>query len=315
MRCAIYIRVSGKRQLKGVSLEDQLRACREHAMRNGWSIVEPLYVEPGRSAFTENLSKRVAFQQLLADARRKLFDVVLVYKLDRFARKVLIQYQAAAELERCRVQIASATEPIDRKTTAGRMTFGMLAVAAEAYSDQLSERMRDTRQAEARQGRHVGPVPVGYVRGPDGKLQPSPHVPDRGAVETGFQLYASGNESTRTVALKLNAEGYTWPRHDGTRAPFHKDGVVEMLQNPVYIGRIDAAGVVVEHAHEPFIEQTTWDAVQAIMRERAAKSPFGGRTSVATVQRQEALLVDLAYCANCGARLWYLGNPRCSYRC
>ena len=40
----------------------------------------------------------MAFQQLLADARRKLFDVVLVYKLDRFARKVLIQYQAAAEL-------------------------------------------------------------------------------------------------------------------------------------------------------------------------------------------------------------------------
>ncbi|HEU5103982.1 MAG TPA: recombinase family protein [Roseiflexaceae bacterium] len=93
MRCAIYIRVSGKQQVKDVSLEDQLRACREYALRQGWTIIEPLYVEPGRSAFTENLAKRVAFQQLLADARRKLFDVVLVYKLDRFARKVLIQYQ------------------------------------------------------------------------------------------------------------------------------------------------------------------------------------------------------------------------------
>jgi site-specific DNA recombinase len=169
MRCAIYIRVSGKQEVKGVSLDDQLRACREYALRQGWTIIEPLYVEPGRSAFTENLAKRVAFQHLLADVRRKLFDLVLVYKLDRFARKVLIQYQAAAELERCRVQIASATEPIDRKTAAGRMTFGMLAVAAEAYSDQLSERMRDTRRAEARQGRHVGPVPVGYIHGSDGK--------------------------------------------------------------------------------------------------------------------------------------------------
>src|SRR5258706_1425463 len=140
MRCAIYIRVSGRQQLKGVSLEDQLRACREHARRQSWTVVEPCYVEPGRSAFTENLSKRVAFQQLLADARRKLFDMVLVYKLDRFARKVLVQYQAAAELERCRVRIASATEPIDRQTAAGRMTLGMLAVAVEADSDQLSER-------------------------------------------------------------------------------------------------------------------------------------------------------------------------------
>jgi len=56
-----------------------------------------------------------------------------------------------------------------RAAAAGRMTFGMLAFAAEAYSDQLSERMRDTRRAEARQGRHVGPVPVGYIRGSDGK--------------------------------------------------------------------------------------------------------------------------------------------------
>src|SRR5215216_377558 len=105
MRCVIYIRVSGKRQVTGVSLEDQLRACREHAQRHSWTIVE-VYIEPGRSAFSENLSKRVAFQQLLMDARRKLFDVVLVYKLDRFARKTLLQYQAAAELERHKVQIA-----------------------------------------------------------------------------------------------------------------------------------------------------------------------------------------------------------------
>ena len=315
MRCAIYIRVSGKQQVKGVSLDDQLRACREYALRQGWTIIEPLYVEPGRSAFTENLSKRVAFQHLLADARRKLFDVVLVYKLDRFARKVLIQYQAAAELERYRVQIASATEPIDRKTAAGRMTFGMLAVAAEAYSDQLSERMRDTRRAEARQGRHVGPVPVGYIRGSDGKLQPAPHTPDREAVQVGFQLYATGNESARTVTIKLNEAGYTWPRPDGTRMPFHKDGVVEMLQNPVYIGHIKAAGAMVENAHAPLIDHATWDIVQTIMRERAAKSPFGGRSSVDVIQRHEALLIDLAYCANCGARLWYACNPRCAYRC
>lgn len=117
------------------------------------------------------------------------------------------------------------------------------------------------------------------------------------------------------MILKLNAAGYTWPRHDGSRAPFHKDGVVEMLQNSVSIGRIDAAGVVVEHAHEPLVEQATWDAVQRIMRERAAKPPFGGRSSVTTVQRQEALLIGLAHCANCGERLWYLCNPRSSYRC
>ena len=50
----------------------------------------------------------------------------------------------------------------------------------------------------------------------------------------GYQLYATGNESTRTVTIKLNEAGYTWPRPDGTRMPFHKDGVVEMLKSCLY---------------------------------------------------------------------------------
>jgi site-specific DNA recombinase len=314
MRCAMYIRVSSRQQVKGISLDDQVRACRAHAERMGWSVVEPLYIEPGRSAYTERLDKRVAFQQMLSDAKRKLFDVVLVYKLDRFARKTLVQYQAAAELERYKVQIASATEPIDRKTAAGRMTFGMLAVAAEAYSDQLSERMKDVRRAEVRQGRHVGPVPVGYVRGSDGRLKPSPNDADVAAVKSAFAWYRTGNESSLSLARRLNDAGFSWPRFDGTRAPFHKDGVVELLQNPVYIGRIVAAGEIAEHAHEPLIDVATWNAVQAILAERRAKSPHGGRTSVGPIQRQEGLLIDLAYCSNCGSRLWYIGT-RQRYRC
>lgn len=273
-----------------------------------------LYVEPGRSAYTERLEKRVAFQQMLEDARKKHFDAVLVYKLDRFARKTLVQYQAAAELERYRVQIASVTEPIDRKTAAGRMTFGMLAVAAEAYSDQLSERMRDVRRAEARQGKHVGPVPAGYIRRSDGKLQPSPESVDTEPIQMAFAWYASGNESALTLTRRLNAAGNTWARHDGTRAPFLKDGVIELLQNPVYIGRITAAGVVVEAAHEPLVDRAIWDAVQAIIAIRRAKSPSGGRSSMTTVQRQEGMLIDLGYCSNCGAPLWYLNNPQRYYR-
>ena len=52
------------------------------------------------------------------------------------------------------------------------------------------------------------------------------------------------------------------------------------------------------------INSTVEDA-EKIMRERAMKSPFGGRSSVGTIHQQEGLLIDLACCANCGARLWY----------
>lgn len=85
-----------------------------------------------------------------------------------------------------------------------------------------------------------------------------------------------------------------------------------MLQNFMYIGRIQAAGAMIENAHAPLIDHATWEMVQTIMRERAAKSPCGGRSSVDVVQRHEALLIDLAYCASCGARLWYASNPGCA---
>jgi len=114
-RAAIYIRVSDRRQVQGVGLEEQERACRAHAAREGWMVVQ-VYVEPGRSAYTENLTKRLAFQHMLDDAKAGRFDIALVYKLDRFARKVRLQYNAAADLERLGVQIVSATEHIDRHT-------------------------------------------------------------------------------------------------------------------------------------------------------------------------------------------------------
>lgn len=62
---------------------------------------------------------------------------------------MLIQYQAAAELERCKVDVKSATEPIDRKTASGRLTFGMLVVIAKVQSDQLSEKVRRSQTTKA----------------------------------------------------------------------------------------------------------------------------------------------------------------------
>lgn len=227
---AIYLRVSSAKQVDGVSLEDQEVRCRAYAQQQGWTVVA-LYSEAGRSAFTDHLVKRIAFQQMLDDAARHKFDIVLVYKLNRFARKVIVQHQAAAELEKHKIQIASVTESIDRKTASGRLNFGILAVLAEAQSDQLSEKMRDTRHAEARQGRHTGPVPVGFVR-QAGKL-----IPDYDyivGVKRAFQLYATRQYSFERVCDMLTQEGYAMPNG----RPFTKFQMAEMLRNPVYIGRI-----------------------------------------------------------------------------
>lgn len=289
IRCAIYRRVSSPKQKDGVSLLDQESICRAYAVSKGWIVVGD-YVEAGKSAFTEKLTKRTAFQQLLRDAQARMFDIVLVYKMNRFARKVLIQYQAAADLERCKVEIASATEPIDRKTASGRLTFGMLAVIAEAQSDQLSEKMRDTRAAEARQGRHVGPIPTGFRR-ENGVLIP---VESIAAVQLAFNLYATRVESYTTVADALNNAGY---RTNGGQG-FSKFQVAEMLGNPVYMGRVRCKGQEYPGQHAPVIDQALWDTVQREIQRRVRGSGLRQPSS-------PALLSGLARCSNCGETMWY----------
>ena len=291
MRVALYLRVSSPRQADGVSLADQEAVCRAYAERLGWRVVE-VYTEAGRSAFTERMEKRVAFQQLLADARARKFDYALVYKLNRFARKALIQFQAGAELERYKVEIKSATEEIDRKTASGRLNFGVLAVIAEAQSDQLSEKMRDTRAAEARGGRHVGPIPLGFTRDA-GVLQPNDQAD---VARLAFDLYATKSESYTSVADALNAAGHVTPRG----RPFTKFQVEEMLKNPVYIGRVRCNGKEYPGAHEGIVDADTWATVQAEIARR------GGGNHGQRAASRPAMLSGLARCSNCGAPMWYM---------
>ncbi len=291
MRVALYLRVSSPRQKDGVSLSDQEAVCRAYAAQQGWRVVQ-VYTEAGRSAFTERMEKRAAFQQMLSDARQRQFDVALVYKLNRFARKVLIQYQAAAELERCKVEVKSATEPIDRKTASGRLTFGMLAVIAEAQSDQLSEKMADTRAAEARAGHHVGPVPLGFDR-VGGVLVPNDQAE---AVRMAFDLYATRQASFSSVAEALNAAG----RRTSTGKSFTKYQVEEMLKHPAYVGRVRCRGVEHDGAHASIIPAETWAAVQAEIARR------GGGNHGQRAASQPAMLSGLARCSNCGAAMWYM---------
>src|SRR5687768_9821207 len=83
---AIYVRVSSKEQVEGYSLDAQRRACRELCASRGYQVVAE-YADEGLSAHTDNLTKRPGFAQMLADAEGGRFGVIVVHKMDRFARK------------------------------------------------------------------------------------------------------------------------------------------------------------------------------------------------------------------------------------
>ena len=86
---ALYVRVSSKEQVEGYSLDVQRRACRDLCTGRGDTVVAG-YADEGVSARTDNLAKRLAFTRLMADAQAGHFGMIVVHKMDQFARKLRV---------------------------------------------------------------------------------------------------------------------------------------------------------------------------------------------------------------------------------
>src|SRR6266851_1900090 len=114
MRVAIYARVSTSNNGQDPSM--QTRELREYAERRGWTVAGE-YVDSGVSGTKE---KREALDRLMADAHRRKFDVVAVWKFDRFARSVSHLLRALETFKVLGIEFVSLSESLDTATPAGR---------------------------------------------------------------------------------------------------------------------------------------------------------------------------------------------------
>src|ERR687898_314531 len=117
VRAALYERVSSEEQVEGYSLDAQDRAGRLYCETHGLEAVH-VYRDEGRSGRTDDLSKRPAFRQMLNDAEAGLFDVVVVHKLDRFARNRRVAFEAFERLAKARVGFVSLSEQMEYSSPA-----------------------------------------------------------------------------------------------------------------------------------------------------------------------------------------------------
>ena len=139
---AIYIRVSSREQVEGYSLDAQRRACREFCAARGYTIVAE-YADEGVSAHTDNIAKRPDFARLMTDVEGHPFGVIVVHKMDRFARKLRTALECLERLGRLRVGVASVSEPnLDYSTPQGFLFLSMLGALAEWYSRNLATETR-----------------------------------------------------------------------------------------------------------------------------------------------------------------------------
>jgi DNA invertase Pin-like site-specific DNA recombinase len=133
-RVAIYARISTKRHQ---DVETQLIPLREYANHRGWEI-EDEYVDVGVSG---SRTRRPELDRLMNTAGRRAFDVVLVFRFDRFARSTMHLATALAEFHGLGIDFISHNEAIDTSTPMGKMVFHVLAAVAELELGIIRERV------------------------------------------------------------------------------------------------------------------------------------------------------------------------------
>ena len=130
----------------------QLRELREYAERRGWQIVEA-YTDTGVSGSKDS---RPALNRLMADACRRKFDSVLVWKLDRFGRSLRHLVNALAELEALGIAFISLGDNLDLGTPSGRLMFQIIGAMAEFERALIQERVRAGLRNARAKGKRLG---------------------------------------------------------------------------------------------------------------------------------------------------------------
>lgn len=150
MRVAIYARVSTA--AGGQDPTMQTRELREYCARRGWDV-SSAYVDVGISGTKE---RRPELDRLMADAHKRRFDVVVVWKFDRFARSVSHLLRALETFKSLGIDFVSYSESMDTSTPAGKMVFTVLGAVAELERSLIVERVRaGLRNAKAK-GKSLG---------------------------------------------------------------------------------------------------------------------------------------------------------------
>lgn len=282
MKTVIYARYSSDSQ-REESIEGQLRECKEYAEKNGMTILST-YIDRALSAKTDN---RPEFQHMIKDSAKGLFDVVIVWKLDRFARNRYDSAHYKAILRKNGVKVVSATEAIATDST-GILLESLLEGYAEFYSAELAEKVvRGMTENALKCKYNGGSIPMGYVIDGDQHFQIDPAAAP--IVLEIFTLYSKGT-SMQTLVNMLNEYGIKSSR--GGKITLNI--VNHILKNRRYIGEYRYRDIVRADAIPAIVPKDLFDRVQ----ERMAKNKKAPARHKA---EDDYLLTTKLYCGKCGA--------------
>ena len=300
-QAALYARVSSDRQDVDLSVAAQLRALRDYAKNNGYSVARE-YVDEAESG---RIADRPQFRNMIDEGGKATapFQVILVWKFSRFTRKREHAVAFKSMLRRKGIRVVSITEHADDSPT-GKLMEAIIESVDEFYSENLAQEVvRGMREAASRGYFLASKAPFGYTR-----IKVSDGVKDRPTLEVDpvaapivkeiFESSRRGN-GLMEICKELNGRGIT-----NRGRPWQKNVVHYLLTNEAYTGTAvwgvkskdekAQEPVRVENAWPALVSRETFDLVQQGLHERAPTVARPARVG------SQYLLSGLLRCGVCG---------------
>lgn len=271
LRCAIYTRKSSEEGLEQGfnSLDAQREACEAFIasqQHEGWKLVPTFYDDGGYSGGNMD---RPALKQLLQDIDQKKVNIVVVYKVDRLTRSLADFAKIVEQFDAKDISFVSVTQQFNTTSSMGRLTLNVLLSFAQFEREVTGERIRDKIAASKAKGMWMGGTPqMGYVANErtlkidEGQASLIRHI---------YKRYLTLG-SVRLLKQELDKQAITTPKRFASTErqfggkPFSRGHLYKVLSNPIYIGKITHHEKTYDGQHPAIVDQTTWDATQALMR-------------------------------------------------
>lgn len=337
-RCVLYARLSVTKE-ESVSIARQLESCRKYAEARGWEVLGE-FIDDGVSATANRPEDRKGWAALLAAGG---FDAVVIWKVDRLARRVLDFLHADEALRKLGAGLVAVEDPIDMTSPQGRAFAVMLAVFGEMEAEGMRARVRAARAQLVKAGRFAGGgIPYGYrsTANPDGPGRVLAKDPAR--IHWIVQVVRQAQQGVTVYGLAKWLTDQGAPLPDG-RKTARKPGsawnwytIDRLLRNPILAGMtphnpgrgrsnhaIDPFAVVRDEAGAPVVDESLavitveeFAELQRTLETRESARPRNLRTRVST----SPLLSRVARCDDCDAYMCRGSNqkrpvlycPKCS---
>lgn len=283
-RGVIYSRYSSNNQTEQ-SIEGQERVCLAYAKDHDILVVNK-YADRAISGRTDN---RPDFQRMLKDAAEHVFDAVIVYKTDRFARNKYDSAIYKSKLRKLGIELHYAAEAIPDGPE-GIILESLLEGIAEYYSAELSQKIKRGMHESAIKGHATGGgLALGYDIAPDKSFVVNED--EATIVRKIFDLYIL-QKTNAEIQRYLNSIGFTTSRGK----PFNKNSIPNIVKNEKYIGVYKCGEIRNEDAVPAIVSREVFEMAQSERKRRkgtrAPKSPSG-----------EYLLSGKLFCGHCKAQM------------